>query len=54
MQRLIEKFYALLFLDETSQEEVPYANKAFMFYFSFITTLVVVFLIVKDILKNVG
>jgi hypothetical protein len=55
MKKLIEKFYSLIFEDkeEEPKEEVPYANKVFMFYFSIIVSLVVLILIIGDIIKNI-
>ena len=55
MKKLIEKFYSLIFEDkeDTEKEEVPYANKVFMFYFSLIVSIVVLILIIGDIVKNI-
>jgi hypothetical protein len=54
MKKIITKFYSLIFEDkENQEEEVPYANKVFMFYFSIIVSLVVIILIVNDIIKNI-
>ena len=54
LRSTIEKFYNFLFLDEDQEEEVPFANKAFMFYFSIIVFLVVVVLIGLDIAENIS
>lgn len=55
MKRIIERFYALIFEDKENpnSEPTPYANKAFMFYFSLIITMIVLFLIISDIIKNI-
>jgi hypothetical protein len=53
MQKIIEKFYAILFENKESKESVPYANKAFMFYFSIVSFSVVLYFIIKDILNNI-
>ena len=53
MKQIIEKFYQKLFMDENSEEEVPFSNKRFMFWFSIISFAVVLFFIVKDVLKNI-
>ena len=54
MKKIITKFYSLIFEDkENQEEEVPYANKVFMFYFSIIVSLIVIILIVNDIVKNI-
>lgn len=54
MKRIIEKFYDSIFLDKTSEEEVPYANKRFMFWFSVISFSIVLFFIIKDIVQNIA
>jgi len=53
LKNAIEKFYNLLFLDENQEHEVPYANKAFMFYFSLILFMIIVVLIGLDIAENI-
>ncbi|MFQ3212980.1 MAG: hypothetical protein ACJAT1_002189 [Marivirga sp.] len=54
MKTVIEKFYNALFLGEEKADEVPYANKKFMFWFSVISFSVVLFFIIKDILQNIA
>jgi hypothetical protein len=54
MKKVIEKFYDALFLDKEKADEVPYANKKFMFWFSVISFSVVLFFIMKDILQNIA
>ncbi|WKK77798.2 hypothetical protein QYS49_12325 [Marivirga salinae] len=53
MRKTIEKFYGWLFADKENDEEVPYANKRFMFWFSIISFAIVLFFIVKDVVKNI-
>jgi len=53
MRKTIEKFYGWLFADKENDEEVPYANKRFMFWFSIISFAVVLFFIIKDVVKNI-
>lgn len=53
LRNTIEKFYAFLFMDEDQKEDVPFANKAFMFYFSTIAFIVVIILIGLDIAENI-
>lgn len=53
MRKTIEKFYNWLFADKKSEEDVPYANKRFMFWFSIISFAIVLFFIVKDVVKNI-
>ncbi len=53
MRPIIEKFYNALFADKETEEEVPYANKKFMFWFSIISFSVVLFFIIKDVVKNI-
>lgn len=53
MRKTIEKFYDWLFAEKESGEEVPYANKRFMFWFSIISFAVVLFFIIKDVVKNI-
>lgn len=53
MKAFIEKFYDKIFADEEREEEVPYANKKFMFYFTIILSTIVLVLIVKDIVENI-
>ncbi|MDN5199762.1 hypothetical protein QQ008_00270 [Fulvivirgaceae bacterium BMA10] len=51
IRRLIEGFYDKVF-SSSKEEEVPYANKVFMFIFSIATFTFIIFIAVKDILKN--
>lgn len=53
LKNTIEKFYAFLFADENQGEEVPYANKAFMFYFSITVFIIIAVLIGLDIAENI-
>ena len=53
MKRLVEKFYNKLFSDADQTEEVPYANKQFIFWFSLFSFGIVLFFIIKDIIKNI-
>ncbi|MGM0580440.1 MAG: hypothetical protein ACQETL_07160 [Bacteroidota bacterium] len=53
MRKTIEKFYGWLFADKEREEEVPYANKRFMFWFSIISFAIVLFFIIKDVVKNI-
>jgi len=53
MKGLIEKFYDKIFADPERGEEVPYANKKFMFWFSIVSFTIVLFFIVKDIVQNI-
>tara|TARA_R100000152_G_C6754661_1_gene178370 strand:+ start:1084 stop:1260 length:177 start_codon:yes stop_codon:yes gene_type:complete len=53
MRKTIEKFYGWLFADKENDGEVPYANKRFMFWFSIISFAVVLFFIIKDVVKNI-
>jgi len=53
MRQLIEKFYEKIFADPDENEKVPYANKKFMFWFSIISFAVVLFFIIKDVVKNI-
>lgn len=53
MKRLIEKYYNKLFRDADQTEEVPYGNKQFFFWFSLISFGIVLFFIIKDIIKNI-
>lgn len=50
----VEKFYSLIFSDDEQEEKIPYANKAFMFYFSIITFVIAAILIGKDIADNIN
>lgn len=54
MKKVVIKYYDFLFGDEEKDEEVPYANKLFMFIFSNVLLLVVITLIVLDIMENVS
>lgn len=54
MKKVIVKFYDKIFLDEDAKsEEVPYGNKLFMFWFSMISFMVVMFFIAKEVVKNI-
>lgn len=53
MKAVIEKFYDRLFADKENPEEVPYANKRFMFWFSLASFAIVLFFIIKDVVKNI-
>ncbi|MBK6263419.1 hypothetical protein JKA74_00115 [Marivirga sp. S37H4] len=53
MRAIIEKFYDKLFADKEDSEEVPYANKKFMFWFSLISFAIVLFFIIKDVVRNI-
>lgn len=53
MRKTVEKFYGWLFADKESDEAVPYANKRFMFWFSIISFAIVLFFIIKDVVKNI-
>ena len=53
MRPLTEKFYHCLFADTENSEEIPYSNKKFMFWFSLISFSVVLFFIIKDVVKNI-
>ncbi len=53
MRALIEKFYNKIFADAESREEVPYANKKFMFWFSIGSFAIVLFFIIKDVITNI-
>lgn len=54
MRKVIEKFYDWLFLDEkTNKEDIPYGNKAFMFWFSIVAFATVIFFIARDVLGNI-
>ncbi|MEO1052202.1 MAG: hypothetical protein AAFX87_16335 [Bacteroidota bacterium] len=48
MKRYIERFYSWLFSDD---EEISFKHKAFIFYFSLMSFLFVLFLIARDIYK---
>ena len=54
LRSTIEKFYDFVFSDEDQKEEVPYTNKAFMFYFSIAAFIVVAVLIGLDIAENIS
>ncbi len=53
MRPIIEKFYGWIFSDKESEEEVPFANKKFMFWFSIISFAIVLFFIIRDVVKNI-
>jgi hypothetical protein len=53
MRSIIERFYDWIFSDPERKEEVPYANKRFMFWFSIVSFSVVLFFIILDIVKNI-
>ena len=53
MKQLIEKFYNKLFSDTDQTEEVPYANKRFVFWFAIVSFSIVLAFIIKDIIKNI-
>ena len=53
MRNIIEKFYDSLFGEKANPEEVPYANKKFMFWFSLASFAIVLFFIIKDVIKNI-
>lgn len=53
MRTTIEKFYHSFFAEAEQDQAVPFANKAFMFYFSIITFLLATIFISLDIAKNI-
>ncbi len=53
MRKTIEKFYDWLFADKETEEEVPFANKRFMFWFSIVSFAIVLFFILKDVVTNI-
>ncbi|WKV10690.1 hypothetical protein [Marivirga harenae] len=53
MRKTIEKFYDWLFANKENDEVVPFANKRFMFWFSIISFAVVLFFIIKDVVRNI-
>lgn len=54
MKRFIVKYYDFIFRDEDQKEQVPYANKLFMFIFSLTVFIIIIILIILDILENIS
>ncbi|MEM7549748.1 MAG: hypothetical protein AAF363_08740 [Bacteroidota bacterium] len=54
MDKFINKFYDLIFSDPDDDQEIPVANKRFIFYFTCVISTVVLITIIFDIVKNIN
>ena len=52
MKALIEKYYSWIFAQD-DDKEVPYLGKVFLFFFTLALSGLLVFLLVRDIVRNV-